>query len=165
MRMIKGFAVLIALALQIFTYGVSSSLRSTDTKYFFYVCLVAALIGLGLGKGKSKPIQTSVAVVAMGLIGIWILGARLVNPLTVLMQSIVALIPQIIPAIQSKISIDTSAITDAWGTVMAALSFGSSAMTCSPTPTSSPSRPIPTPPMGGPSEPTKKPAFAGSAPK
>jgi len=106
--------ILVTLALQIFTYGVGSSLRGTDTNNFFYVCLVAALIGLGVGKTRSKAVPASAGIVALGVAGVWILGARLANPLIVLIQSITALFPQIIPAIRSKTNLDTTFITDAW---------------------------------------------------
>ncbi|MEP7134290.1 MAG: transglutaminase-like domain-containing protein [Chloroflexota bacterium] len=114
--------ILVALALQIFTYGVGSSLRGTDTKYFFYVCVIAALIGLGSGKLKSKPIPASVGIVALGVAGVWILGARLADPLLALLRSITALVPQIIPALRSKTNIDTTAITEAWTPIVAASS-------------------------------------------
>ena len=52
--------LLVLLALQILVYGVSSSLRDTDTKYLFQICLAAALVGLGLNKGKLNGIQASV---------------------------------------------------------------------------------------------------------
>jgi len=110
--------ILIAFALQIFTYGVSSSLHTTDTKYFLYVCLIAALLGLGSGKLKSKPIQASVGIVALGVAGVWILGAHLADPLLALLRSITALVPQITPALRSKTNIDTTAIAEAWAPIV-----------------------------------------------
>lgn len=112
--------ILVVIALQIFTSGVASSLRSTDTNNFFYVCLVAALIGLGLGKSRSKAVTASTEIVAMGVAGVWILGARLANPLLVLFESITALIPQIIPALRTKTVIDTTAISAAWTLIVEA---------------------------------------------
>jgi hypothetical protein len=114
--------ILVALALQIFTYGVGASLRGTDTKYFFYVCAIAALIGLGSGKLKSKPIPASVGIVALGVAGVWILGARLADPLLALLRSITALVPQIIPALRSKTNIDTTAVAEAWAPIVEASS-------------------------------------------
>ena len=38
--------ILVLVALQALTYGIASSLRNTDTKYFFWVCLIAALIAV-----------------------------------------------------------------------------------------------------------------------
>jgi transglutaminase-like putative cysteine protease len=106
--------ILVAFSLQIFTYGVSSSLRGTDTRYFFYVCLIAVLIGLGLEKSKSKAVPASAGIVALGVTGVWILGARIAQPLLVLLQSITALFPQIIPAIRFETNLDTTAIAEAW---------------------------------------------------
>src|SRR5512145_1253078 len=100
--------ILVAIALQVFTYGVASSLRGTDTKYFFQVCLIAVLLGLGLGKSRSKAVAASAGIVALGVAGVWILGARLANPLLVWLQSIAALFPQIIPAIRTKTNLDTT---------------------------------------------------------
>src|SRR6185503_6610986 len=87
--------VLVILALQILTYGVSSSLRDTDTKYLFPICLTAALVGLGLCKGKLNGIQASVAIAALGLISIWIMGAGLISPLVGLLRSAAPAIPQL----------------------------------------------------------------------
>lgn len=106
--------ILILLALQIFTYGISASLRGTDTQYLFWVCLIAAAIGYGLNKRKWNGTAAAVGMVALGVIGVWILGARLLLPLLGLTESLVALIPRIIPAIREQIPIDTSAVLDAW---------------------------------------------------
>ena len=112
--------ILVAFALQIFTYGVASSLRSTDTKNFFYVGLIAALIGLGLGKSRSKAAPASAGIVALGVAGVWILGARLATPLLVLFGSIAALVPQIIPALRTKTVLDTTTISAAWTPIVEA---------------------------------------------
>ena len=110
---IMGLA-LVLLALQLFIYGVTSSLRNTDTKYFLLACLIALLIGLGLSRRNSKPLQASARIVALGVAGIWILGARLVYPLINLIRSVIIVLPQLIPAIRFKTPIDASAITEAW---------------------------------------------------
>jgi len=106
--------ILILTALQSLTYGISSSLRNTDTKYFFWVCLIAVLIALGLSKLKLNGIQGSAGMVVIGVLGVWILGARLSSPLLDLGNAILVIVPQIIPAIRSHIPIDTTAIADAW---------------------------------------------------
>src|SRR5688572_18575175 len=106
--------ILIATALQVLTYGISSSLRNTDTQYFVWVCFVAALLGFGLSKAKLSGIGASAWVAALGILGVWILGARLASPLLDLGNAILSVIPQIIPAIESRTAIDTTAIADAW---------------------------------------------------
>jgi hypothetical protein len=106
--------LLIVAALQDFTYGVSSSLKNTDTKYFFWVCLLAALIALGLNKIKFNGIQASAWIVTVGVLGVWILAARLSTPLLDLGNAILVLIPQIVPAIRSHTPLDTTAIVEAW---------------------------------------------------
>src|SRR5258706_15790928 len=105
--------ILVAFALQVFAYGVTSSLRNTDSIYFFYICLIAAWIGLALEKSKLKPMQAWAAIVALGVAGIWTLAARIANPLIDLIQSVVIFTSQFPPAIQSKTTINTTAIIEA----------------------------------------------------
>lgn len=115
--------ILLLTALQSFTYGISSSLRSADeyqSLYFFWVCSIATLMALGLSKLKLNGIRASVGIVAVGVMGIWILGARLASPLLDLGKAIFIVLPQIIPAIRSHISIDTTAIANAWFVAAAA---------------------------------------------
>ena len=85
--------ILVIIALQTLTYGIASSLRNTDTRNLFWVCLVAALIGLGLSKRKLNGIQASAGIAALGLLGIWILGAGLVSPLLDLGRATLPAIP------------------------------------------------------------------------
>ena len=106
--------ILVFLALQALVYGISASLRSTDTKYFYYSCMVAALVGLGLSRTKLNGIQASAGIVALGVVGVWIVGAGLAVPLLHLGRVAFSIIPQIIPSIRSQIPIDTSPIIDAW---------------------------------------------------
>ena len=108
--------VLAVIALQTLTFGIASSLRNTDTRYLFLVCLVAALVGFGLSKRKLSGIQASAGIVALGLLGIWILGASLTSPLLDLGNAILPTIPHIIRSIYSytPIGIDTTEIAKAW---------------------------------------------------
>ncbi len=106
--------LLVSAALQALTYGVASSLRNTDTKFFFWICLLSAIIAFGLSKRPGNGILASVWMIVLGLSGIWILAARLTSPLLDLGEAILALLPQIVPAIRSETPIDTSAIAEAW---------------------------------------------------
>src|SRR5512134_694391 len=109
--------ILLVTALQAFTYGIASSLRGASGQqgmYFFWVCLIAALIALGLSKLKLNGIQASAGMAAVGITGVWILGARLASPLLDLGNAIINTVLQIIPALRSDIPIDTTAISDAW---------------------------------------------------
>ncbi|HET9911321.1 MAG TPA: transglutaminase-like domain-containing protein, partial [Anaerolineales bacterium] len=109
--------ILLVTALQAFTYGIASSLRGAGAQqgmYFFWICLIAALIALGLSKLKLKGIQVSAGMAAIGIAGVWILGARLASPLLDLGKAIVNVVPQIVPAIRSDIPIDITAISNAW---------------------------------------------------
>ena len=106
--------ILILAALQALTSGISSSLRNTDSRYFFWICLLSALIAFGLGKLNWNGLQASLGMIALGVIGVWILGARLATPLLDLGNAILSVTPQILPAIRSDLPIDTTAIVDAW---------------------------------------------------
>lgn len=106
--------ILVFAALQTMTYGVASSLPGTDTTHLFQVCLIAALIGLMLSNRKLNGIQAAVVVAALGIIGVWIVGARLAYPLLSLLRSIIELTPQIVPALRERIAIDTSSVLETW---------------------------------------------------
>jgi transglutaminase-like putative cysteine protease len=109
--------VLVAAALQAFAYGIASSLRHTDTKYFFWVCLIGALIAFGLSKRRSNAIGASVWMILLGILGVWVLGARLTPPLFDFAITVINVVPQIIPAIRTDIPIDTTAIAETWTVV------------------------------------------------
>lgn len=109
--------ILMLIALQTLTYGISASLRNVDTVFFFWVCLLAALIAWGLSKTKLNGIQAAVVMIVVGVTGIWILGARLASPLLDLGRAILSLIPQLVPAIRYHVPIDTSAVAAAWLTI------------------------------------------------
>ena len=106
--------ILVFAALQALIYGLSSSLRNTDTKQFLWVCLLAAIIALGLSRRNSNGIAAAVGLIVLGIIGVWILGARLASPILDFGNAVLSVIPEIIPAIRSKLPIDTTAISDAW---------------------------------------------------
>ncbi|HEX6035574.1 MAG TPA: transglutaminase-like domain-containing protein, partial [Anaerolineales bacterium] len=109
--------ILVLVALQTLAYGISSSLRNIDTRqsvYFSWVCLLAALIAFGFNKLRCNSIQASLGITILGLIGVWILGARLASPLVDLAGSILSVMPQILPAIRYDVPLDTTAINDAW---------------------------------------------------
>jgi hypothetical protein len=112
--------ILLLIALQAFTYGIASSLRNAGANqavYFFWVCLLAALVAMVLNRLKLNRIQTSLGMVVIGVAGIWILGARLASPLLDLGNAILIVIPQIIPALRFDLPVDTTGIADAWQVV------------------------------------------------
>ncbi|HSG45063.1 MAG TPA: hypothetical protein VLA72_18095, partial [Anaerolineales bacterium] len=106
--------LLVILSLQALTYGLSASLRNTDTKYFFWICLIAATLSFRLSKSRWKAYQASTGISALGILFVWILGARLTQPLLILGQALWSTLSQIIPAIQSGEIIDTTSVIDAW---------------------------------------------------
>ena len=108
-----GFLLILA-ALQTLTYGVSVSLRGTETRYLFWVCLVAVLISIGLNKAKWNGVAAAIAMTLAGGLGLWILGARLLPPLEDLFRSIVALLVQIVPALHERTPIDIALVNNAW---------------------------------------------------
>src|SRR6476661_354966 len=105
---------LVLMAIQAFTYGISSSLRNTDTRYFFWVCFVAMILALGLNQLISNGIRASMIMILIGALGIWLVAARLIIPLFDLGNAFVSLTPQIIPAIRSHIPVDTTALAEPW---------------------------------------------------
>jgi transglutaminase-like putative cysteine protease len=102
--------LLILTAVQAFTYGVSSSLRNTDTRYFFWICAVAVLIALELSRLNLNGIQTSVCMIVLGILGIWIIAAQLAVPLLSLGRAILHLLPQLVPTLHSQFPIDASSL-------------------------------------------------------
>jgi len=116
--------LLMLIALQALAYGISSSLQNADVRYLFWACLIAASIGFGLSKSKLNGVQASAAMVALGVISIWILAASLTAPLLDLGHIILPLIPQVIKSIYSytPVKIDTSEISNAWVVIASASS-------------------------------------------
>ncbi|HEX9840932.1 MAG TPA: hypothetical protein VGA72_16400, partial [Anaerolineales bacterium] len=114
--------ILILVALQTLAYGISSSLRNTDTRYLFWVCLLAALIGIGLSRTKVDGSSASAGMVALGVIGVWILGARLTSPLLDLGKAALGVISQIVSTIESHTPVDLTGMADAWLVIMQASS-------------------------------------------
>jgi hypothetical protein len=111
-----GIALFI-LSLQVLTYGVSASLRNTDTSYFFWVCLASSTLSFGMRKYRWNWIQASAGIAALGVLLIWVLGARLTQPLLVLGKEAFSLVPKIIPAIRYRETIDTTSIAETWQTI------------------------------------------------
>ena len=104
--------LLVLTAVQAFTYGVSSSLRNTDTRYFFWICVVAVLIALGLSKLSLNGVQTSVCMIVLGILGIWIIAAQLAAPLLSLGRAMLHLLPQLVPTLHSQFPIDASSLVE-----------------------------------------------------
>ena len=109
-----GF-VLFTLSLQTLTYGISASLRNTDTSYFFWFSLFAALISFSLGKYQWKWMQASAGLVASGVLLVWILGARLTQPLLNLVHVTWS-------TLRSGSLDDTTSMLDAWTVIAQASS-------------------------------------------
>ena len=106
--------MLVLVALLCFAQGIASSLVRTATGHFFFACFVAAILSLGLAKRHWKPYRAAAVMAALGVGGVWIIGARLTVPLIDLLRSVVRIIPQLIAALQSKTAIDLEPVKEAW---------------------------------------------------
>lgn len=106
--------ILVLVALQALAYGISSSLRNTDTKYFVWVCLLGALFAFGWSKRNVHGAYAAVFMIVLGVIGVWIVGARLSSPLLDFGNAVLQFLPQIVPAIRAKVPLDTTSITETW---------------------------------------------------
>ena len=106
--------LLVFFSLQLLTYGISASLRDTDTRYLFPICLTAALVGLGLSRSKLNGAQASIVTAVLGLVGVWVLGAGLVSPFLNLLKAIAPIIPQLNPALRSPLVVDINSIAESW---------------------------------------------------
>src|SRR5215212_4468650 len=104
--------ILILIALQAFTYGISSSLRNTNTSSFFWIAILAMLLAWGLNKLPLNGIQTSVCMTVLGILGIWIIAAQLTLPLFGVGQAIVHLLPQIFPTLHSHYPLDATSLME-----------------------------------------------------
>lgn len=113
-------AWIIVLALFTFNYGIASSLRDADTGFFFWICLAAAAISFGLGRIRWNGIQASAGMAALGILFVWISGARLTQPLLDLLRAAFSIIPQIVPSIRGQTGIDTLPIIEAWNVIVEA---------------------------------------------
>jgi transglutaminase-like putative cysteine protease len=134
--------VLVFMALLILVFGITFSLNNPDPTYFLVASLVATWISLELSKRNSRPIPASAGLVALGGIGVWILGASLSIPLINLFKASIAVIPPFLSQTFAQISywvqtqiihttttieppvsqIDTSAILQAWQVIVEASS-------------------------------------------
>jgi hypothetical protein len=106
--------LLLGFALQILSYGVASSLRTTETGSFLWICLAAAAVSYGMGRRKWRGNQASAGLAALGVALVWILGARLVIPLVSLLREGISLLPQLIPYIRNGTPFDVTAVLEAW---------------------------------------------------
>jgi transglutaminase-like putative cysteine protease len=109
--------ILVIISLQMMAYGISSSLPGTDVRYLFAVSLLAATLGWLLSRSKLSGFYCSLLIGALGLTGIWLIGARLFLPFLDWFKAVTALVPQIEPAIREKIPIDLTQVRVAWAAI------------------------------------------------
>ncbi len=111
--------VLTFIALQVWLYGIASSLRGTKTDNLIWVCLLAALIGLSSGKSRLKGIHASAGIAVLGILGVWSLGARLAIPLSDLLKALIHIGPTIFPELGYRFDVDASGLVSAWNLIVA----------------------------------------------
>jgi hypothetical protein len=109
--------ILVIAALQMLTYGISSSLPGTNISFLFAVCLLAASLGWVLSRSRLRGVYSSLLIAAAGLVGIWIVGARLLMPLVEWITAITALFPDILPAVREKTPLDLSQARETWSVI------------------------------------------------
>jgi len=102
--------ILALLSLQMLAYGISSSLRGTETRYLFTICIIAAALGWTFSKSKLTGSYASLLIALLGIVGLWIVAARLLLPVLELIKSLGSLLPQIFPAIHDKTPFDASLV-------------------------------------------------------
>lgn len=103
-------------ALQILPFGIAASV-SVNIQYFSLICLVAAGIGYGWSKTQRNGIQASAEIAALGILFVWILGARLTQPLLNLVSASFTTLMQFF---QTNLPLDTSSIQSAWAVIASA---------------------------------------------
>lgn len=113
--------IIVIAALQIIPRGIAASVPNTvNTQYFFLIGLIAAGIGFSLSATRRNGIQASAGIAALGILLVWITGARLTQPLFDLASAAFTTLKQIIPAIQTNTSLDTTSIQSAWAVISSA---------------------------------------------
>ena len=113
--------VIVITALKIILTGISASVPNTvNNQYFFVIGLVATSIGFSLSKAQRNGIQASAGIAALGILLVWIIGARLPQPLFDLVSAIFNTLKQVIPAIQHDTAVETTAIQSAWAVIASA---------------------------------------------
>lgn len=107
--------LLVLSALAVLTSGIAASVPGTlNTQYFFLICLAATAIGFGGSKTQRNGIQASAGIAALGFLLIWIVGARLTQPLLNLLTAIFSTLSTWRPNVQ----IDITSIQAAWQVIV-----------------------------------------------
>ncbi len=106
--------IIVLVALQTLSSGVATALRGTNKDVLFWICILAALLGLGLRRIKSNGLQAAAWIAAVGIISMWILGAGLTDPMFNLLKSVIAAGPQLLPSIGYRFDVDAHQIADTW---------------------------------------------------
>lgn len=105
--------ILVSAALYALTDGIASSLRDPATGSFFWICLLAALLAYGLSKRVNSGLLGSAAMIAIGILGVWILAARLISSLFELGRAAFVSSPHILLLVRENLPVDVDAIVEA----------------------------------------------------
>jgi transglutaminase-like putative cysteine protease len=113
---VLGLSLVFA-AIEVLLYGTETAIRGTQTDNLFWICLVSALLGLSGAKSKWNGTHAAAATVVLGLMVIWILGARIADVLIDLISSTIKAGPQFFPQISYRFDVDASGINSVWNTI------------------------------------------------
>lgn len=96
-------------ALATFTSGIAASVSGTvNTQAVLLISLAAAGVAFGWSKTRINGIQASAGIVALGVIFLWILGARLTQPLLVLITQAFSMLTN---------QIDSAPLQETWALI------------------------------------------------
>lgn len=112
--------LLVLTALQLFITGLAASLRNINANYFVPISLAALLMGSGLAKRNWKPYQAAAGIAAAGLVGVWVIGARLAVPLIQLIRAAASTLLLGVPAIRTRSAFDAVPLMEAWSAIVRA---------------------------------------------
>ncbi len=109
--------VLVLMAIQVLLLGVRTAIRDIQVSDLSWSCLAGALAGLLGGRSKWNGRQMSAMLITFGLVGVWIIGARIADPIFDLIRSVIEAGPQIFPQLSYRLDIDASGIASAWDSI------------------------------------------------
>lgn len=113
---VLGLSLVFA-AIEVLLYGAETAIRGVQMSNLFWLCLLSALLGLSGAKSKWNGRHVAAATITLGVILIWILGARISDSLIDLISSTIKAGPQLFPQISYQFDVDASGITSVWTTI------------------------------------------------
>lgn len=106
--------VLAASAMMILLQGVETALRDMQTNDLIWICFAAGVLGLLAARSRWNGKLTSTVILSLGMVGVWILGAGIAQPLRSLVRSTLAAGPQLYPQIIYRFEIGANDMVSSW---------------------------------------------------